>query len=49
MQTAAEALRGMRFRELTLTVTTENQSAVRLYESLGFKTIRTFTAGVWPR
>jgi len=49
MQTSAEALRGMRFRELTLTVTTENTSAVRLYESLGFNTIRTFTAGVWPR
>ena len=32
-----------------LTVTSENKSAVRLYESLGFNTIRTFTAGVWPR
>ena len=49
MQTSADALRGMRFRELTLTVTSENKSAVRLYESLGFNTIRTFTAGVWPR
>ena len=48
MQTSAEALRAMKFRELTLTVTSENRSAVRLYESLGFTTIRTFTAGVWP-
>ena len=49
MQTSAEALRSMKFRELTLTVTAENGSAVELYESLGFTTIRTFTAGVWPR
>jgi ribosomal protein S18 acetylase RimI-like enzyme len=49
MQTSMEALRGMKFRELTLTVTTENRSAVQLYEKLGFVTIRTFTAGVWPR
>jgi ribosomal protein S18 acetylase RimI-like enzyme len=49
MQTSAESLRGMKFRELTLTVTTENRSAVQLYESIGFTTIRTFTAGVWPR
>jgi len=49
MQTSADALRSMKFRELTLTVTSENRSAVQLYESLGFTTIRTFTAGVWPR
>jgi ribosomal protein S18 acetylase RimI-like enzyme len=49
MQTSAQALRKMKFRELTLTVTAENHSAVRLYENLGFSTIRTFTAGVWPR
>jgi ribosomal protein S18 acetylase RimI-like enzyme len=49
MQTSAEALRAMKFRELTLTVTSENRSAVQLYENLGFTTIRTFTAGVWPR
>jgi ribosomal protein S18 acetylase RimI-like enzyme len=49
MQTSIEALRSMKFRELTLTVTTENRSAVQLYEKLGFVTIRTFTAGVWPR
>jgi ribosomal protein S18 acetylase RimI-like enzyme len=49
MQTSAEALRSMKFRELTLTVTTQNRSAVQLYENLHFTTIRTFTAGVWPR
>src|ERR1700740_1657171 len=49
MQTSAEALRAMRFRELTLTVTSQNHSAVRLYENLHFTTIRSFTAGVWPR
>lgn len=49
MQTSAEALRAMKFRELTLTVTSQNHSAVRLYEHLNFTTIRTFTAGVWPR
>src|SRR5712692_10484745 len=49
MQTSAEALRSMKFRELTLTVTAQNRSAVRLYEKLNFTTIHTFTAGVWPR
>ena len=49
MQTSAEALRSMIFRELTLTVTSENRTAVQLYENLGFRTIKSFTAGVWPR
>jgi ribosomal protein S18 acetylase RimI-like enzyme len=49
MQTSAEALRSMKFRELTLTVTSENRTAVQLYEKLGFHTIKSFTAGVWPR
>jgi len=49
MQTSAEALRAMKFRELTLTVTSQNRSAVQLYEKLHFTTIRSFTAGVWPR
>ena len=49
MRTSAEALRAMKFRELTLTVTSDNHPAVLLYEHLGFTTIRTFTAGVWPR
>jgi ribosomal protein S18 acetylase RimI-like enzyme len=49
MLTAADALRSLKFQELTLTVTTENHTAIRLYEQLGFKTLKTFTAGVWPR
>jgi ribosomal protein S18 acetylase RimI-like enzyme len=49
MQSSVEALRAMKFRELTLTVTSENRSAVQLYEKLGFTTIRAFTAGVWPK
>ena len=49
MQTSAEMLRGMHYKELTLTVTSENRAAVQLYEKLGFTTIKSFTAGVWPR
>ncbi|HZV59343.1 MAG TPA: GNAT family N-acetyltransferase, partial [Candidatus Eremiobacteraceae bacterium] len=49
MQTSAEALRALGFRELTLTVTSGNRGAVHLYQRLGFRTIKTFTAGVWPR
>jgi ribosomal protein S18 acetylase RimI-like enzyme len=49
MQTSAETLRALKFRELTLTVTSQNRSAVQLYENLHFTTIRSFTAGVWPR
>jgi len=49
MQTSVEALRSMKFRELTLTVTSDNHTAVQLYERLGFQTIKCFTAGVWPR
>src|SRR5262249_32134438 len=49
MLASVEALRGMKFKELTLTVTSENRGAVGLYEKLGFHTIKSFTAGVWPR
>lgn len=49
MQTSAEALRALRFRELTLTVTSQNHAALHLYERIGFRTVKTFTAGVWPR
>ncbi len=48
MKTSIEALRAMKFHELTLTVTSGNSRAVRLYEQLGFRTLRSFTAGVWP-
>src|ERR1700737_716318 len=43
MLAAADALRAHKFRELTLTVTSENRAAVHLYERLGFSTIKSFT------
>jgi ribosomal protein S18 acetylase RimI-like enzyme len=49
MLTAIDTLRTMKFKELTLTVTADNKAAVQLYEKLGFHTIKSFTAGVWPR
>jgi ribosomal protein S18 acetylase RimI-like enzyme len=49
MLSASDALRAHKFKELTLTVTSENKAAVHLYEQLGFSTIKSFTAGVWPR
>jgi ribosomal protein S18 acetylase RimI-like enzyme len=49
MITAIDALRGLKFHELTLTVTSVNEGAVRLYEKIGFRTLKSFTAGVWPR
>jgi ribosomal protein S18 acetylase RimI-like enzyme len=49
MQASAEALRALKYNELTLTVTSENHTAVHLYERLGFSTIKSFTAGVWQR
>jgi ribosomal protein S18 acetylase RimI-like enzyme len=49
MQKSSEALRALKFKELTLTVTSENHTAVQLYDRLGFHTIKSFTAGVWPR
>jgi len=49
MHASEDALRGMHYKELSLTVTAENRTAVQLYERLGFHTIKTFTAGVWPR
>jgi ribosomal protein S18 acetylase RimI-like enzyme len=45
---AVAALRGLKFAELTLTVTSSNTPAVHLYDTLGFRTIKTFSAGVWP-
>jgi ribosomal protein S18 acetylase RimI-like enzyme len=37
------------YQEVSLTVTDENEGAVRLYERLGFETFRTFGAFVWTR
>ena len=42
-----EALRRRDYESLSLTVTSVNTRAVGLYERLGFRTIKTFAAGVW--
>ncbi len=47
METSIEALRARGFHALSLTVTAANSTAVRLYERLGFSTIKSFAAGVW--
>lgn len=47
MQASISALRARHFHSLSLTVTSANANAVRLYEILGFRTIKTFAAGVW--
>jgi ribosomal protein S18 acetylase RimI-like enzyme len=47
MEASIEALQQRRYHDLTLTVTSANQNAVRLYETLGFCTLRKFCAGVW--
>ena len=49
MHASEEALRNTHYKELSLTVTAANRGAVELYEKLGFVTIKSFTAGVWPR
>jgi ribosomal protein S18 acetylase RimI-like enzyme len=41
------ALRRIAASELSLTVTCANQGAIKLYESLGFRVVKVFTAGVW--
>ena len=43
-----DALNAMHATELSLTVTSSNAGAVQLYEKLGFQTLKTFIAGVWP-
>jgi len=47
LEASIEALRGKGFRELSLTVTCANRSAIGLYERMGFRTMKTFAAGVW--
>ena len=44
-----EKLARERFTEVTLTVTTLNSGAVRLYERIGFRTFQEFGAFVWNR
>lgn len=47
MEASLKVLLEMGYRALTLTVTSMNDRAMLLYENLGFKTIKTFAAGVW--
>jgi ribosomal protein S18 acetylase RimI-like enzyme len=47
IEATIQSLRAHRFSALSLTVTAANERAVRLYASLGFTQIKTFTAGVW--
>ncbi len=48
MLASMDALKKIRGTELSLTVTSSNAGAVRLYEKLGFRTLKKFVAGVWP-
>jgi ribosomal protein S18 acetylase RimI-like enzyme len=47
MEQSIQALKRRRYQYLSLTVTSVNRNAVQLYEHLGFRTIKTFAAGVW--
>ncbi len=47
MAAAVQASRARKFHALSLTVTSENSKAVRLYEQLGFRTLKRFAAAVW--
>ena len=49
LQACFHKLRARRYREVSLTVTEENSRAVRLYDNLGFRTLRIFGAYVWNR
>lgn len=47
MEASILALRRRNYEAISLTVTSVNEKAVELYEHLGFRTIKTFAAGVW--
>jgi len=47
MEHSIQALRRRNYESLSLTVTSANTRAVELYERLGFRTVKTFAAGVW--
>ena len=47
MEASLQALRVRNFHTVSLTVTSNNERAVRLYERLGFVTVKKFAAGVW--
>jgi ribosomal protein S18 acetylase RimI-like enzyme len=47
MEHSIQALRSQNYQSLSLTVTSVNKRAAELYEHLGFRTVKTFAAGVW--
>jgi ribosomal protein S18 acetylase RimI-like enzyme len=47
MRKSVEAFEDAGFSGLSLTVTSANRKAVRLYEQMGFRTLREFSAFVW--
>lgn len=47
MDAAIRALKSLRYHALTLTVTSQNTGAVRLYDKLGFHVVKKFAAAVW--
>jgi ribosomal protein S18 acetylase RimI-like enzyme len=47
MLASMDALKEQKANELSLTVTSSNERAVKLYEELGFQKLKTFVAGVW--
>jgi ribosomal protein S18 acetylase RimI-like enzyme len=47
IEASVTALRRVKASELSLTVTSNNRGAVKLYEALGFRTIKSFVAAVW--
>ncbi len=48
MAASIQALRSARYQALSLTVTAANARAVQLYREIGFETVKTFSAAVWP-
>jgi len=47
MEATMQALRVRGYTTASLTVTSGNERAVRLYENLGFCSVKKFAAGVW--
>lgn len=47
MAASVQALKSKQFHALSLTVTSANAQAVKLYERIGFRTMKTFSAAVW--
>lgn len=47
MEASLRALRVRHFNTVSLTVTSGNERAVKLYENLGFQAVKKFAAGVW--